>query len=96
MKELAASFKKRGTQRIGMNYTTVRITFTFNILLGTTWVFGLMAVKDAMVLFQWLFCIFNSLQGFFIFIFYILRSSEVLNEWRRLFGKDRNYPIPMQ
>ncbi|KAK7491526.1 hypothetical protein BaRGS_00017165, partial [Batillaria attramentaria] len=46
------------------------------ILLGLTWVFGVLAVGKATVAFNFLFAIFNSLQGLFICIFYvILRPS---------------------
>ena len=58
-----------------------RITFTCNVLLGTTWVFALLAVGDATIFFEWLFCAFNSLQGFFIFCFYVVRDQDVRNAW---------------
>ncbi|KAK7491587.1 hypothetical protein BaRGS_00017226 [Batillaria attramentaria] len=46
------------------------------ILLGLTWVFGVLAVGKATVAFNFLFAIFNSLQGLFICLFYvILRPS---------------------
>ena len=67
---------------------TARIGFACNALLGVTWVFAIFAVKDATIFFQWLFCIFNSLQGFFIFIFYTVRNQEVRKEWMRCFGID--------
>ena len=54
-----------------------RITFACNVLLGTTWIFALLAVGEATLFFQWLFCIFNSLQGFFIFYFYTARNQDV-------------------
>lgn len=54
-----------------------RITFTCNVLLGTTWTFALLAVGKATLIFQWLFCVFNSLQGFFIFYFYTVRNQDV-------------------
>ena len=58
-----------------------RIAFTCNVLLGITWIFALLAVGKATVYFQWLFCIFNSLQGFFIFVFYTLRNQDVKKAW---------------
>ena len=54
-----------------------RIAFACNVLLGITWIFALLAVGKATIYFQWLFCIFNSLQGFFIFVFYTLRNEDV-------------------
>ena len=46
-------------------------------LLGVTWLFGILALDRKTIVFQYLFAIFNSLQGFFIFIFHCLLNSEV-------------------
>ena len=58
-----------------------RIAFACNVLLGITWVFALLAVGKATIFFQWLFCVFNSLQGFFIFVFYTVRNQDVKKAW---------------
>ena len=34
-------------------------------ILGLSWVFGILAVNEATIVFQYLFCIFNSLQVIF-------------------------------
>ncbi|XP_065911152.1 adhesion G protein-coupled receptor L4-like [Dysidea avara] len=46
-------------------------------ILGVTWVFGLLAVNDDTVVFAWIFTILNSLQGMFIFFFYIVRNDKL-------------------
>uniref|UniRef100_A0A5F9CH66 Adhesion G protein-coupled receptor D1 n=1 Tax=Oryctolagus cuniculus TaxID=9986 RepID=A0A5F9CH66_RABIT len=46
-------------------------------ILGTSWVFGVLAVNDRAVVFQYMFAILNSLQGLFIFLFHCLLNSEV-------------------
>ncbi|EDO29167.1 predicted protein, partial [Nematostella vectensis] len=46
-------------------------------LLGLTWVFGLMAVDEKTIAFQYIFAILNSLQGLFIFAFHCIGNSEV-------------------
>ena len=61
-----------------------RIAFACNVLLGITWIFALLAVGKATMYFQWLFCVFNSLQGFFIFVFYTLRNQDVKKSWAKL------------
>ena len=66
--------------------TSARIAFTCSILLGTAWVFGVLAIGDMRDFFQWLFCIFNSLQGMFIFLFYTVRNAEARKQWRKVFG----------
>ncbi|XP_066465857.1 adhesion G-protein coupled receptor D1 [Tiliqua scincoides] len=46
-------------------------------ILGSSWIFGILAVNDHALVFQYMFAIFNSLQGFFIFLFHCLLNSEV-------------------
>uniref|UniRef100_A0A8C6Y6Z6 Adhesion G protein-coupled receptor D1 n=1 Tax=Naja naja TaxID=35670 RepID=A0A8C6Y6Z6_NAJNA len=46
-------------------------------ILGSSWIFGVLAVNDRALVFQYMFAIFNSLQGFFIFLFHCLLNSEV-------------------
>ncbi|XP_054450062.1 adhesion G-protein coupled receptor D1 [Pteronotus mesoamericanus] len=46
-------------------------------ILGTSWVFGALAVNQQAAAFQYLFAVLNSLQGFFIFLFHCLLNSEV-------------------
>ncbi|XP_065664183.1 adhesion G-protein coupled receptor G2 isoform X5 [Hydra vulgaris] len=59
----------------------IRIAFACSALLGFTWIFAILAVGKATAVFQWLFCIFNSLQGFFIFLFYTVENKQVKEEW---------------
>uniref|UniRef100_A0A8C2Q8F9 Adhesion G protein-coupled receptor L3 n=1 Tax=Cyprinus carpio TaxID=7962 RepID=A0A8C2Q8F9_CYPCA len=46
-------------------------------LLGLTWAFGLMYVNESTVIMAYLFTIFNSLQGMFIFIFHCVLQKKV-------------------
>ncbi|XP_038619834.1 adhesion G-protein coupled receptor D1 [Tachyglossus aculeatus] len=46
-------------------------------ILGSSWIFGVLAVNDHAIVFQYMFAIFNSLQGFFMFLFHCLLNSEV-------------------
>ncbi|XP_071784509.1 cadherin EGF LAG seven-pass G-type receptor 2-like isoform X3 [Asterias amurensis] len=52
-------------------------------LLGITWVFGLLAVNQDMVLYQYLFAVFNCLLGLFIFLFHCILNTKVRREWLR-------------
>ena len=54
-----------------------------SVLFGFTWSFGILAIGYMTIIFQWLFCIFNSTQGFFIFIFYTLRDQEMQKFFRK-------------
>ena len=42
------------------------------VLLGLTWLFGVLAIDDAKLAFQYLFCIFNTLQGFLVFVLFCI------------------------
>ncbi|XP_055954895.1 adhesion G-protein coupled receptor D1 [Patella vulgata] len=46
-------------------------------LLGTTWLFGVMAISGSTVVFQYIFALTNSLQGFMLFICHCVCNSEV-------------------
>uniref|UniRef100_A0A670JSZ3 Adhesion G-protein coupled receptor D1 n=1 Tax=Podarcis muralis TaxID=64176 RepID=A0A670JSZ3_PODMU len=46
-------------------------------ILGSSWILGVLAVNAHALVFQYMFAIFNSLQGFFIFLFHCLLNSEV-------------------
>ena len=41
------------------------------VLFGLTWLFWAMTVREASIVFQYLFVISNALQGFFFFVFII-------------------------
>ncbi|KAH9508395.1 hypothetical protein Btru_055101 [Bulinus truncatus] len=55
-------------------------------ILGLAWIFGVLSVNKESIVFQYLFAIFNSLQGLFIFIFQCFLQYQVrdgLKEKRR-------------
>ena len=62
--------------------TQVRIAASCCALLGLTWIFGILAIGESKLVFQYLFCILNSLQGAFIFYFNILRQPRTIEAWR--------------
>ncbi|XP_052240341.1 adhesion G-protein coupled receptor G6-like isoform X2 [Dreissena polymorpha] len=47
------------------------------VLLGLTWSFAILAIGDAGIAFLYLFVICNSLQGFFIFMFFCILKEDV-------------------
>lgn len=53
------------------------------ILLGLTWVFAFFTISEAAIVFHYLFAIFNSLQGLWIFIFYCFLKHDVQNMWMK-------------
>uniref|UniRef100_A0A8C6Q1P7 Adhesion G protein-coupled receptor D1 n=1 Tax=Nothobranchius furzeri TaxID=105023 RepID=A0A8C6Q1P7_NOTFU len=46
-------------------------------ILGISWIFGVLAVNTHSLPFLYIFAVFNSLQGFFVFLFHCLLNSEV-------------------
>eukprot|EP00057_Strongylocentrotus_purpuratus_P014205 XP_011668679.1 PREDICTED: probable G-protein coupled receptor 133 [Strongylocentrotus purpuratus] len=69
-------------------------------VMGLTWIFGVMWYDQSTMVFMYLFVIFNSLQGFFIFIFHCLLNSEVRRtfqrkkvEWRNSFSRRSSFNL---
>ncbi|XP_033741798.1 adhesion G protein-coupled receptor L3-like [Pecten maximus] len=46
-------------------------------VLGITWLFGIVSMSDDLIVFQYLFALANSLQGFFIFLFYCVFNASI-------------------
>ena len=67
----------KGNQDRSIIIERFRNSIAISCLLGLTWVFGFFAIDTASIIFQWLFCIFNSFQGVFIFIFSCLNQKDV-------------------
>uniref|UniRef100_A0A1W7RAV2 Cadherin EGF LAG seven-pass G-type receptor 2 n=1 Tax=Hadrurus spadix TaxID=141984 RepID=A0A1W7RAV2_9SCOR len=72
--------QKKGT----VTTAQIRGAFTVMVLLGITWVFGALAVKQLKLVFQYVFCIANSLQGLLIFIVRCLLFPEARCAWKQL------------
>ncbi|NXP52273.1 AGRG2 protein, partial [Heliornis fulica] len=71
--------KQLGAQR-KTSIQDLRSVAGLTFLLGITWGFAFFTVNDV---FTYLFTIFNTLQGFFIFIFYCVTKENVRKQWRR-------------
>lgn len=61
----------------------LRSVVSLTFLLGMTWGFALFAWGPVNLVFMYLFAIFNSLQGLFIFIFHCALKENVQKQWRR-------------
>ncbi|KAM4546072.1 uncharacterized protein PAE49_018501 isoform 2-T2 [Odontesthes bonariensis] len=60
----------------------VRSVVGITILLGLTWGFAFFAWEPVNLAFMYLFAIFNSLQGFFLFIFHCAVKENVRRQWK--------------
>uniref|UniRef100_A0A8C4IP21 Adhesion G protein-coupled receptor D1 n=1 Tax=Dicentrarchus labrax TaxID=13489 RepID=A0A8C4IP21_DICLA len=56
---------------------TVKAVAVLLPILGISWIFGVLAVNTHSLAFLYIFAVFNSLQGFFVFLFHCLLNSEV-------------------
>ncbi|WAR07986.1 AGRD1-like protein [Mya arenaria] len=54
---------------------------------GLTWIFGVFAINEATLVFQWLYVILNTLQGVMIFVVKCVMDRKIRKEflecWRR-------------
>ena len=59
-------------------------------LFGLTWLFAILTIQSTQApelreTFQILFTVFNSLQGFFVFLFLCVIASDARDEWKKVF-----------
>ena len=54
-----------------------RITIFISVLLGATWTFALFGIGEVSIVFQIIFCVFAPLQGFFIFLMFVVYPKEM-------------------
>ena len=71
------------------NKTILRLLVSISgvmLLFGLTWIFAILtfSVTGLRETFQILFVIFNSFQGFFIFVFVCILNKDVLESWREI------------
>ncbi|XP_068104002.1 adhesion G-protein coupled receptor G4 [Hyperolius riggenbachi] len=60
----------------------IKSTLSLAFLLGLTWGFAFFAWGPVRIAFLYLFAIFNTLQGFFIFVFHCLIKENVRRYWK--------------
>ena len=84
---LTSGNKVTSTVQKASGLQQVRRGIAIIVLLGLTWLFGILAVNDAKVAFQYLFCIFNTLQGLFVFILFCILPTTIRKQLRDLLRK---------
>ncbi len=75
--------------------TTIRLLISIAgimSLFGLSWFFAALTVREASTAFQFLFTIFNTFQGFFLFLFFCVLSKDARELWKEVFtcGKYRS------
>ncbi|XP_061835301.1 adhesion G protein-coupled receptor L2-like isoform X3 [Nerophis lumbriciformis] len=76
---------KPDSSRLGGIRSWVLGAFALLCLLGLTWSFGLFFLNESSIVMAYLFTIFNTLQGMFIFIFHCLLQKKVRKEYSKCF-----------
>ncbi|XP_056295587.1 adhesion G-protein coupled receptor G4 isoform X2 [Pseudoliparis swirei] len=72
---------KHSTNRLNSLHD-LRAVAGLTVLLGLTWSIGFFSFGAGKVVFMYLFSIFNTLQGFFVFLFHCLMKENVRTQWR--------------
>ncbi|EDV43284.2 uncharacterized protein Dana_GF16599 [Drosophila ananassae] len=62
----------------------IRLSILLFFLLGLTWIFGIFAFMQAGVAFSYLFCITATMQGFVMFVYFILLDTANRRAWMGL------------
>jgi 7 transmembrane receptor (Secretin family)/GPCR proteolysis site, GPS, motif len=75
-----------------MTLSQLRVSIFLFFLLGLTWIFGLLASSKATIIFSYLFCLTATIQGFVLFLYFILMDPITRKLWRESFRswKPRN------
>lgn len=75
--------KKAQVQKtLKMLFGIISIMFIF----GIQWLFGAFTIAKASTVFQWLFVIFSTLQGSYLFLFFVALSPKAREEWINAFS----------
>ncbi|KAM8838278.1 adhesion G protein-coupled receptor L2b.1 isoform 3-T3 [Synchiropus picturatus] len=80
---------KPDSSRLGGIRSWVLGAFALLCLLGLTWSFGLFFLNESSMVMAYLFTIFNTLQGMFIFIFHCLLQKKVRKEYSKCFRQSQ-------
>ena len=68
--------KYKGTLKTLISIVSIMAMF------GLSWLFGAFTISSASIVFSWLFVIFNSLQGFVLFLFFCVIGKDAREEWK--------------
>ena len=73
----ANTFKRRKQLKFAVTLTTI---------LGIAWILGFFLIVDgdSTIWMRWLFIVFNSTQGIFIFILYVVLNDDLKKAWKKL------------
>lgn len=76
----------RSTKRT-MAIAQLRLSVFLFFLLGLSWIFGFLASIKSGIIFSYLFCLTATIQGFVLFIYFIILDSNTRKLWQNFFQK---------
>jgi hypothetical protein len=82
-KKLAKDSKKKKEVTQGTVKAIISV-FSVMVMFGLSWLFGALSIDEGALFFQWPFIILNTLQGFFLFIFFCVIGKDAREEWLNL------------
>lgn len=62
----------------------IRLSILLFFLLGLSWIFGIFAFMKAGIVFSYLFCLTATLQGFVLFIYFVVIDDNARRSWLNL------------
>lgn len=62
----------------------IRLSILLFFLLGLSWIFGLFAFMRAGIVFSYLFCLTATLQGFVLFIYFVILDQSTRESWLKV------------
>lgn len=85
--------KFRSKKDRNMIYKQLRLSILLFFLLGISWLFGLLAHLDQSGVLAFLFCITATLQGFVLFIYFVVIDDNVKFSWMVFYCGGREYVL---
>lgn len=82
-KKLAKDSSKKKEVTQGTIKAVISV-FSVMLMFGLSWLFGAFSIADAAPIFQWPFVVFNTLQGFLLFLFFCVVGKDAREEWKNL------------
>ena len=76
---LTISLYKSGDKK-NYKFKKAQRSFELTVLFGLAWIFGVFAIRDAKLAFEYLFCIFSTVYGLLTFIFSVCDLREATRE----------------
>lgn len=70
-------------------WSQLRLSVFLFFILGLSWIFGFLS--DSSVIFSYLFCVTATLQGFVLFLYFVILDPVARNLWKQMFMKMCGY-----